>query len=370
MKKGSYVLCLLLVIGLLFSACTEDTIDIHFVANKDIKKIFDKVHTVNYILDDIRKVDFYQKMTIDDTFTEETDKDGENNTSITRYYQNEELVFVKYSGNGIDAFDYYTVSSHSNDLVIHYENKNKKRASVIVNCTDDNGSYSVCFEKGLDKASPYGANQFTVWIKPRSENTTFKSEAYYDVEYKDGITTCTLTSAKYYDKDGTFKHFSHTTNDAGVTEESNEPLYNMAENTESIIGDSVDIIRHMQQLDSIKDCEILMGPHAFSYAKNEEGTDWYINSKISFTFSSKKKAAAFSARYGGNGVKEIKNEEAKYAVDFDSCNLKIAPDCKFPDLSFGEFAAAQWENSRYYRITLNENAEITAFEDDAILTAD
>lgn len=62
MKRWGTILCLCLLPMLLFSACAEATAQVDFVANKDVKKIFDDVHTVGYILDDIRKVDFYKEM--------------------------------------------------------------------------------------------------------------------------------------------------------------------------------------------------------------------------------------------------------------------------------------------------------------------
>lgn len=363
-KKTAIILSVLLAVVFLFSACSENTTDIVFVANKDIKDQFDKVHTVNYILDDIRKVDFYYKMTVDNTYTEKTEKDRDTGKNVTRYYNDDVLVYTKFSDS---EFEYYTLSTHSNDMTIRYTDKNGKRSAVKITCVDEKGTYSVTFDQGLDKSSPYGADSFTVWIEPRDDNATFKSEVYYDVEYKDSVTTCTLTSAKYYDKDGTFKRFSHTTDEDGVTSESDEPLYTEAD-TEIIIGDSVDIIRHIEQQKIDVKCQLLMGEHSFSYAKNDkdEETDWYINSKIRFLFNDKKEAAAFSARYGGSGVKESGIEETPYAVSFDSCNLKISPDCIFPDnKSFGEFAAMEWKKDRYMAITLGEDCSITCFGENA-----
>ncbi len=342
----------------LFSACSENTTDIVFVANKDIKDQFDKVHTVNYILDDIRKVDFYYKMNVDKTYTEKEEKDAETGKTVTRYYKDDLLVYTKFSDN---EFEYYTLSSHSNDMTVKYTDKSGKRSGVKITCVDEKGTYSVTFDQGLDKTSPYGADKFTVWIEPRDDNATFKSEVYYDVEYKDSVTTCTLTSAKYYDKDGTFKRFSHTTDEDGVTSESDEPLYTEAD-TEIIIGDSVDIIRHIEEQKIDVKCQILIGNHSFSYAKDGEETDWYINSKIRFLFDDKKEASAFSARYGGNGVKDSGIEETPYAVGFDTCNLKISPDCIFPDNNtFGEFAAKEWGKKQYMAITLDEDCSITCF---------
>lgn len=348
----------------LFSACAENTTDIVFVANKDIKDQFDKVHTVNYILDDIRKVDFYYKMAVDKTYTEKTEKDAQTGKKVTRYYSDDTLVYTKFSDN---EFEYYTLSSHSNDMTVKYTDKAGKRSAVKITCVDEKGTYSVTFDKGLDKNSPYGADNFTVWIEPRDDNATFKSEVYYDVEYKNSVTTCTLTSAKYYDKDGTFKRFSHTTDEDGVTSESDEPLYTEAD-TEIIIGDSVDIIRHIQQQKIDVKCQMLMGKHSFSYAKNDkdEETDWYINSKIRFLFENKKDAETFSARYGGNGAKDSGIKETPYAVSFDSCNLKISLDCIFPDnKTFGEFAAEEWTKAQYMPITLDKDCSITCFGENA-----
>lgn len=363
-KKTAIILSVLLAVVFLFSACSENTTDIVFVANKDIKDQFDKVHTVNYILDDIRKVDFYYKMTVDNTYTEKTEKDPETGKNVTRYYNEDVLIYTKFSDS---EFEYYTLSTHSNDMTIRYTDKNGKRSAVKITCVDEKGTYSVTFDKGLDKNSPYGADNFTVWIEPMDENATFKSEVYYNVEYKDSVTTCTLTSAKYYDKDGTFKRFSHTTDEDGVTSESDEPLYTEAD-TEIIIGDSVDIIRHIEQQKIDVKCQLLMGKHSFSYAKNDkdEETDWYINSKIRFLFKDKKEAEAFSARYGGNGAKDSGIKETPYAVSFDSCNLKISPDCIFPDnKTFGEFAAEEWKKDQYMAITLGEDCSITCFGENA-----
>lgn len=366
-KKTAIVLSVLLAVVFLFSACSENTTDIVFVANKDIKDQFDKVHTVNYILDDIRKVDFYYKMTVDKTYTEKEEKDAETGKKVTRYYKDDMLVYTKFNDN---EFEYYTLSSHSNDMTVKYTDKAGKRSAVKITCVDDKGTYSVTFDQGLDKNSPYGADKFTVWIEPKDNNATFKSEVYYDVEYKNSVTTCTLTSAKYYDKDGTFKRFSHTTDEDGVTSESDEPLYTEAD-TEIIIGDSVDIIRHIEQKKIDVKCQLLLGKHSFSYAKNgeegeEEETDWYINSKIRFLFEKKKDAEAFSARYGGNGVNDSGIKETPYAVSFDSCNLKISPDCIFPDnKTFGEFAAEEWDKEQYMAITLGDDCSITCFGENA-----
>lgn len=362
LKRVRLLLPLLLIAVLLFSACSADTIQIEFVANKDIKKIFDQAHTVNYILDDIRKVDFYQEMTVDDTYTQKVEKDTKIGTPVTRYYKDEDLIFSKYTLDGAELFDYHTVSTHSNDLVITYQDTGEERTGVTVSCTDDKGSYSVIFDQGLNKKSPYGADLFTVWIEPKADNATFKSEVYYTVEYKDGVTTCTLSSAKYYDKDGAFKRYSHKTDKNGVTEESNEPLYTKTETDEVLIGDSVDLVRHIQRLDGVTACEISMGDHVFSYAEKEDSTAWYIDSKIRFLFNDKKKAAAFSARYGGNSVKKIKSEKAQYAVSFDSCNLRITSDCTFPnEQNLGEFAAMDWEKKPYITITFDADANITSF---------
>ena len=44
MKRWGTILCLCLLPMLLFSACAEATAQVDFVANKDVKKIFDDVH--------------------------------------------------------------------------------------------------------------------------------------------------------------------------------------------------------------------------------------------------------------------------------------------------------------------------------------
>ena len=77
MKRWGTILCLCLLPILLFSACAEATAQVDFVANKDVKKIFDDVHTVGYILDDIRKVDFYKEMQPNDSYTKKTGKKHE-----------------------------------------------------------------------------------------------------------------------------------------------------------------------------------------------------------------------------------------------------------------------------------------------------
>ena len=82
MKRWGTILCLCLLPILLFSACAEATAQVDFVANKDVKKIFDDVHTVGYILDDIRKVDFYKEMQPNDSYTKKQVKSTKLDTTV------------------------------------------------------------------------------------------------------------------------------------------------------------------------------------------------------------------------------------------------------------------------------------------------
>ena len=100
MKRWGTILCLCLLPMLLFSACAEATAQVDFVANKDVKKIFDDVHTVGYILDDIRKVDFYKEMQPNDSYTKKQVKSTKLDTTVTKYYRNEDLVYAAYEKGG------------------------------------------------------------------------------------------------------------------------------------------------------------------------------------------------------------------------------------------------------------------------------
>ena len=88
MKRWGTILCLCLLPILLFSACAEATAQVDFVANKDVKKIFDDVHTVGYILDDIRKVDFYKEMQPNDSYTKKQVKSTKLDTTVSTVVEN------------------------------------------------------------------------------------------------------------------------------------------------------------------------------------------------------------------------------------------------------------------------------------------
>ena len=82
-----------------------------------------------------------------------------------------------------------------------------------------------------------------------------------------------------------------------------------------------------------------------------------------FLFRNKEKAAAFNARYGGNGVKTLKHTDAPYAVNFSRCNLQIASDCTFPgDQNLGEFAVTDFKNNPYYNVTFDADGVLTSFQ--------
>ena len=224
MKRWGTILCLCLLPMLLFSACAEATAQVDFVANKDVKKIFDDVHTVGYILDDIRKVDFYKEMQPNDSYTKKQVKSTKLDTTVTKYYRNEDLVYAAYEKGGKQMTECHLRSTHSNDLTVTYTDADGKRTGVSILCEDDKGSYRVTFDQGLNTQSPYGADRFTIWISPEADNATFNSECTYEAVYADGKLTCTLVSANYYDKKGGFKHFTHTTDKNGVTQESSQPI--------------------------------------------------------------------------------------------------------------------------------------------------
>ena len=116
MKRWGTILCLCLLPILLFSACAEATAQVDFVANKDVKKIFDDVHTVGYILDDIRKVDFYKEMQPNDSYTKKQVKSTKLDTTVTKYYRNEDLVYAAYEKGGKQMTEFHLRSTHSNDL--------------------------------------------------------------------------------------------------------------------------------------------------------------------------------------------------------------------------------------------------------------
>ena len=202
MKRWGTILCLCLLPMLLFSACAEATAQVDFVANKDVKKIFDDVHTVGYILDDIRKVDFYKEMQPNDSYTKKQVKSTKLDTTVTKYYRNEDLVYAAYEKGGKQMTECHLRSTHSNDLTVTYTDADGKRTGVSILCEDDKGSYCVTFDQGLNTQSPYGADRFTIWISPEADNATFNSECTYEAVYADGKLTCTLVSANYYDKKG------------------------------------------------------------------------------------------------------------------------------------------------------------------------
>ena len=118
MKRWGTILCLCLLPILLFSACAEATAQVDFVANKDVKKIFDDVHTVGYILDDIRKVDFYKEMQPNDSYTKKQVKSTKLDTTVTKYYRNEDLVYAAYEKGGKQMTEFHLRSTHSNDLTV------------------------------------------------------------------------------------------------------------------------------------------------------------------------------------------------------------------------------------------------------------
>ena len=109
--------------------------------------------------------------------------------------------------------------------------------------------------------------------------------------------------------------------------------------------------------------DLRMGTHAFSYTEKKDITYWYIDSQVRFLFRNKEKAAAFNARYGGNGVKTLKHTDAPYAVNFSRCNLQIASDCTFPgDQNLGEFAVTDFKNNPYYNVTFDADGVLTSFQ--------
>ena len=170
MKRWGTILCLCLLPMLLFSACAEATAQVDFVANKDVKKIFDDVHTVGYILDDIRKVDFYKEMQPNDSYTKKQVKSTKLDTTVTKYYRNEDLVYAAYEKGGKQMTECHLRSTHSNDLTVTYTDADGKRTGVSILCEDDKGSYRVTFDQGLNTQSPYGADRFTIWISPEADN--------------------------------------------------------------------------------------------------------------------------------------------------------------------------------------------------------
>ena len=121
----------------------------------------------------------------------------------------------------------------------------------------------------MPTALPFGSRR-------RRSNATFNSECTYEAVYADGKLTCTLVSANYYDKKGGFKHFTHTTDKNGVTQERSQPIYNKSDATEAMIGDSVDILRHVEKWDGVETAQVRMGTHALSYTEKKDITYWYI----------------------------------------------------------------------------------------------
>ena len=119
----------------------------------------------------------------------------------------------------------------------------------------------------------------------------------------------------------------------------------------------------MEKWDGVGAAQVRMGTHAFSYTEKKDITYWYIDSQVRFLFRNKEKAAAFNARYGGDGVKALKHTDAPYAVNFSRCNLQIASDCTFPgDQNLGEFAVTDFKNNPYYNVTFDADGVLTSFQ--------
>ena len=81
-----------------------------------------------------------------------------------------------------------------------------------------------------------------------------------------------------------------------------------------------------------------------------------------FLFSNKEKAAAFNARYGGEGVKTLKHTDAPYAVNFSRCNLQIASDCTFPGDRTWANCSDGLKNNPYYNVTFDADGVLTSFQ--------
>ena len=56
-----------------------------------------------------------------------------------------------------------------------------------------------------------------------------------------------------------------------------------------MIGDSVDILRHVEKWDGVEAAQVRMGTHAFSYTEKKDITYWYIDSQVRFSLAIRKR---------------------------------------------------------------------------------
>lgn len=313
--------------------------------SETIIKQLDLSLTYEDVLEDISEVDFFHQPDYKEEYRKEVKKDDESSTSQELYYDQDQLIYVKYIGYGEDSVDYHTQSKSGQDIIVQYINQDEKRVAVSIQSKD----YSF-FTNHLNKDANNHMDSYQITLlKDHKQDMNEYASYLYDQDKK----VVYLNHAQYYDQDGQFHNYTCDMYE-GKLDEYDDIIYQKKENVE-VSQEFLDMMNHS----SYHHILFLVGNQHLSYT-NDQSKQWYVTGQFSLFFNNQAQAKKVANEY----KKELSvNDEGQYYIELTDVTVKVSHDFHFKDHDFYTFA--QEEVNDYYYVTAKfNNDELTELTHD------
>lgn len=298
------VICIICTASAMLSACGKKN-KIVINAGEKILALFENCMSVDEILKDVSKVDFYHEMN-KEGLTCVTEKDDENSTAIAYYKdKNGDTVYEEYIGYGEEGFVYHTKSKSGKSISVHYVYGYQEQRDVFIKAED----YSIRFYRTNDK-SPYGAEAIEATVKGKKEGLLQESITYL---CDNGDWTA---SANYLADDGMH---SYTKWKADDYEEYDYVIFDKKENVKPM--DIKPMLAYFG--DTPYQLEMKMYSTPF-YTEKDGETKWYFDGDLTFVFNTKEEADSFGKKFNG----ESDENDGIYYVCIENTGLPVTDEMK------------------------------------------
>lgn len=300
------VICIICTTSAMLSACGKKN---KIVINADEKILarFENGLTVDEILKDVSKVDFYHEMN-KEGLTCVTEEDDENSTAIAYYKdKNGDTVYEEYIGYGEEGFVYHTKSKSGKPISVHYVYGYQEQRDVIIKADD----YSIRFYRTNEK-SPYGAEAIEATVKGEKTGLLQESITYI---FDEGDWTA---SANYIADDGMHSYTKWKT------------VENDYEEYDYIVFKKKDDVKPTDiktMLDYFGNTPYHLEMKMYSapfYTEKDGNVKWYFVGDLTFVFDTREGADTFAEKFNG----ETDEVDGIYFACVKNTGLPVADEMK------------------------------------------
>ena len=302
-------------------------------------------------LEEISKVDLYQKKPDFSKFTKKTVYDKDSSTSTDKYYKGSTLVYEVPNDFGERGYFHYTKTKSGKPLkVMYWDDIDCKKIEEI---TMDSDNFYIVLRK-LDKSKPCGSNEIYVTVKKNKANDIPETAEFQIINQ-----SVSLYEAHYYSDNG-YRTYNANLNENGKMTEFENIVFSECK---SVI--STETVKKIQSCEQPYILQTLAGRHKLSYKQNGTKKTWFMTCSLYLIFNSKEEAESYVNKnsFGSDQKISVSNEnslDSAWYVEFSNITLPIADNFKAGEQSFKEFALNEFDDCSFADITINSNSQITS----------